>query len=71
VIFGLLRSRYLGKTFGLEAGYAGCLALSALLIILMLWAARSWHAFKRLHPVAIRRTQAVALAALAAVFLFG
>ena len=71
VIFGLLRSRYLGKTFGLEAGYAGCFALSALLIILMLWAARSWHAFKRLHPVAIRRTQAVALAALAAVFLFG
>jgi uncharacterized membrane protein len=71
VIFGLLRSRYLGKAFGLEAGYAGCFALSALLIILMLWAARSWHAFKRQHPAAIRRTQAVALAALAAVFLFG
>ncbi len=71
VIFGLLRNRYLGKIFGLEMGYAGCFILSALLILLMLWAAHFWHAFKRQHTVVIRRTQAVVLAALAAVFLLG
>jgi len=71
VIFGLLRNRYLGKNLGLETGYTGCFILSALLIVLTLWAAQFWHGFKRQHAVWIRRAQAVALAVLAAVFLFG
>jgi uncharacterized membrane protein len=71
VIFGLLRNKHLGKVFGLEAGYAACFLLSALLILLMLWAAQGWHAFKRQHPVLIRRTQAVAVTALVIVFLLG
>jgi uncharacterized membrane protein len=71
IIFGLLRNRYLGRILGLEAGYAGCFILSALLIILMLWAAHFWHSFKRQHSLLIRRTQALMLSVLAAVFLFG
>ena len=71
VIFGLLRNRRLGQTLGLEAGYAGCFILSALLILLMLWAAQYWHAFKRQHPVLVWRAQAASVAALALVFLLG
>ncbi len=71
VIFGVLRSRYLGQTLGLETGYAGCFILSALLILLMLRAAQFWHGFKRPHSVLVRRTQALLLVALAAIFLLG
>lgn len=71
VIFGLLRNRHLGRILGLEAGYAGCFILSALTILLMLWAARHWHLFKRQHSELVWRTQAAVVVALVSVFLLG
>jgi uncharacterized membrane protein len=68
VIYSLLR-RQLEPVLGLEAGYAGCLLMSAAIIALMLPLARGWHALKKRHPRAVRIGQGVVVAAMVVSFL--
>ncbi len=69
VIFALLRGKHVGPILGLEMGYAGCLALSALLIGFMLWLARRWHDLKHAHPKFIRLAQAATVVTMILFFL--
>lgn len=69
VIFALLRGKHVGPSLGLETGYAGCLVLSAAIIVFMLWLARHWHNLKRTHPKFIKLAQAATVVAIALVFL--
>jgi fucose 4-O-acetylase-like acetyltransferase len=69
VIFAFLRGKHVGSILGLETGYAGCLVLSAAIIVFMLWLAKHWHNLKRTHPRFAKLAQAATVVAIALVFL--
>jgi hypothetical protein len=69
VIFALLRGRHLGPVLGLEAGYLGCFALSALIIAFMLYLARHYHSLKANYPRPAKYVQAAIVTLMVAVFL--
>jgi len=69
VIFALLRGKHLGPVLGLEAGYARCFIMSALIIIFMLWLARNWHALKSNYPRFTKSAQAATVTIMIIVFL--
>ena len=69
VIFALLRGKHVGPSLGLEMGYAGCLVLSAAIVVFMLWLAKHWHNLKRTHPRLTKLGQAATVLTLVLVFL--
>jgi len=69
VIFALLRGKGVGSRLGLEAGYPGCLVLSAVTIVFMLWLARQWHSLKKNYPRFTKAAQAATVVMLVFVFL--
>jgi hypothetical protein len=50
LVFSVLRRSLVASILGRQAGYGGCLLLSAVLILLMLGLARLWHGWKRDNP---------------------
>jgi len=68
IIFALLRGTLLAPFLPQQLGYLGCFVLSILIIVLMLYLARKWHALKKKHPVGIRRAQAAIVIAMTIVF---
>jgi hypothetical protein len=69
VIFAFLRGKHVGARLGLQTGYAGCLVLSAVVIVFMLWLARHWHNLKRTYPRFTKFAQAATVVTLVLVFL--
>jgi uncharacterized membrane protein len=56
LIFSVLRRSLVASVLGRQAGYGGCLLLSAALILLMLGLARLWHGWKRDYPRFVKPT---------------
>ncbi len=69
VIFAFLRGKHVGPILGLEAGYAGCLLMSAAIIAFMLFLARYWHALKTGFPRLTRLAQALTVIIMVVVVL--
>ena len=69
VIFGVLRGKHLGPILGLKAGWLVSFALSAALVVLMLWLAGKWQLLKRAWPAHVRWSQAAVVVSIALVFL--
>lgn len=68
IIFAFLRGRLLAPWLGQQMGYAGCFALSAAIIVLMLYLAKYYHILKKKHPGRVRRIQAAIVLVMIAVF---
>jgi uncharacterized membrane protein len=58
LIFSVLRRSQVTPYLSRQLGYAGCFALSAVLIVLMILSAHGWHAWKKNHPRSARLTLA-------------
>jgi hypothetical protein len=69
LLFSVLRRPPVADVLGRQAGYAACLALSAVLIVVMLWLARLWHDWKRSRPRLSRGLLAGAVAVSLITFL--
>ncbi len=69
VIFVFLRGKHMGPILGLEAGYPGCLLMSAAIIAFMLCLAKYWHALKTGFPRFTRFAQALTVIIMVVVFL--
>jgi uncharacterized membrane protein len=69
LIFSILRQPPVVNLLGRQAGYVACFALSLALILLMLLAARIWHAGKRDYPGYARSALIAAVGFSAIVFL--
>jgi fucose 4-O-acetylase-like acetyltransferase len=61
LIFNVLRGKQLGPILGLQLGYPGCFALSAAIIILMLYLAKGWNRLKRWNLRFAKRFQVAAV----------
>ncbi len=69
VIFAFLRGKFVGPLLGLEAGYAGCFALSLAVIVAMLVLARLYHVLKTGYPTWTRRGRIATVLAMIVVFV--
>ncbi len=69
VIFALLRGKHVGPLLGLEAGYAGCFALSIAIIILLLMLARWYHTLKTKYPLWTKRGRVSIVLTMIVIFL--
>ncbi len=69
VVFAFLRGKHVGPVLGLEAGYLRCFIISAVVIVLMLWLARNWHALKTNFPRFTKLAQGITIATMIVVFL--
>lgn len=68
LIFGFLRGKVFGPKLGMQMGYAGCFALSIVLITAMLYLAKYYHILKMRHPKHVRQAQAVIVISMMGVF---
>jgi uncharacterized membrane protein len=69
LIFSVLRRSLVASVLGRQAGYGGCLLLSAALILLMLGLASLWHSWKRHYPRFAKLTLIAVVGINAIVFL--
>lgn len=70
LIFSVLRQPPVVSILGREAGYGACFALSAALILLMLWSARVWRGWKRDQPRMAKLALLAGAGLTIAVFIF-
>ncbi|MBN1569823.1 MAG: DUF1624 domain-containing protein [Acidobacteria bacterium] len=68
IIFALLRGRLLAPVLPLHLNYFGCFALSAAIIVVMLYLAKYYHAIKVQYPHGVRCAQAVIVTLMIIVF---
>jgi uncharacterized membrane protein len=69
LIFSILRGKRIGPILGMQAGYWGCLLLSASIILLMLFLAQYWHFLKKNHRRFAKSAQIIIVVSMILVFL--
>jgi uncharacterized membrane protein len=69
IIFALLRGKFLGPILGLQTGYLGCLVLSVLIIIFMLFLAKHWNALKTNRHRFVKTAQAIVVIVMILIFV--
>jgi uncharacterized membrane protein len=69
LIYSILRGKRLGSVLGLQAGYLGCLLMSAIIIVAMLCLARYWQLLKQRHRRVAKSVQVSIVLTMILVFL--
>ena len=69
LIFAFLRGRLLDSVLPMQLGYVGCFSLSAVIVALMLYLAKYYHALKVKYPKRLRYAQAIIVSLMILVFV--